>query len=1678
MQNSTLRLKGKLFYLLALTILIGSLPSMYGQSDCPEEGDFPTTQDACYLETIGDLQTAGYPVYATDDNDGDTQPIPDDELLNDGETYYVGGTSGDCDRVALTVNVDAAPVPENTIVPGSTNFSISPCSISNFTAEDLASFFTPISGYTIKVYTTEFGNTEATGELTPGESYFVGQTGSGCPSRRAAVGYDPNDPEAPTATSPQEYCEGATVADLMASGTYPNTTAIRWYRNMDANSPLAETVELLDGATYYASQVVNDRNSVFPPCESDERTPVEVTLIPADAGPDNTDNVLCVSEAEVTFADATSTRNYYLSLLTNNSDTNSDNDVPLDGTFDPTIASIRSASGNGTIAGYYETTYTATFDGGCTDDVVLAVNIAEDPYAGEDTEATVCISDFENFLPLNPAFVGVAQGAVMEYIDGTDITPGGTFSPSIADLFNQINEDFTNDAFPQTYTVTYTVENDGCMDMSTLTLNVQSPNDAGEDAEATLCENDAIDQGIFDSEDALRAYYVDLLGAEDTDGSFNPSLESLIANYEDGIDGDSEVFETEYTVDASTECGPSMATASLTVNAADPAQAGTGTSMTYCSTDGEIALTDLLTGDYDMGTFSSPDADVTDGTLNPSEVGAGEYAITYTVSEDTDCVVGTATANFTITVDQAPNAGSDNSETMCETDVEDMDIFENEDNLTAYYLDLLGAEDNDGTFDPSISDLLATYGDGVDADTDFTTTYTVVNSDVCDPASATATLTVINAIPADAGEGTDMTYCSNDAEVTLTDLLTGDFNTGVFSSDNADVTDGMFDPTAEGAGEYEITYTVSPETACVTNTASTTFTITVNQAPNAGPGGDFSFCQAEFMELAVAAAANPQALLDEFDPTITPGGEFTNSNLTQLLAQYAATTSFPATFTTTYTVSNDDCTASADYSVTINPNTEANAGSDQSVTFCTTDGVQDLNASLGADALAGGMFTSDDADVSADGMFDPSTAMAGDYTFTYTVNSDTTPCVDGEDMSTITVTVVEGIDAGDDMSMVICENDLEDDFFTEDNLTAYYLDLLGDDVPTNGTFEPSISDLVDMYNDGMMTGDFSTTYSVGNGTCEDSVTLTVTIRENFNADDLMDIDDVTVCQNAGMQDLTTFLGDNPTFGSFEGYDDGMFDPGMMGPGDYEITYTLSEDTDSCVTGTSSITFTVTVQDSAFAGEGMSATYCNNGSARDLFALLTDGADDDGTFSVDGMTIEDGSFDPMDYAPGTYTVLYTVDAENDCGNDTATFTFTINAAPNAGENFSFSICQNADNLDLMSTLAEGVSTGGSFQFEDNPIPGNTINPSDFEPGEYAIPYVLSNGNCSDLSVLTLIILDAANAGDDMDLTVCMNAEVQNLFDFLSADADTNGEFTYNDAVIADGMMNPADFAAGEYEVTYTVEAINDCGDDMSTFTITVQEAADAPTATDLTFCASDMPTGADLTATGDNLMFYSDAETNTMVMAEDALMAGTYYVTQRTNDEGCESNATSFEVIINDGATPTINNSALSFCEYDDATVLDLTDAIDQTDNITWYDAATGGEMLSTGTALQDGVSYYASYTDPDSGCESSVRLQVTVTIESCPLVFPEGISPNGDGMNDTFTIENIDREYPNYTIEIYNRWGDVVYKGNASTPDWDGTNSQSGSLGDDVLPVGVYFYLLEFNDGATAPRRGKIYLSR
>lgn len=90
-----------------------------------------------------------------------------------------------------------------------------------------------------------------------------------------------------------------------------------------------------------------------------------------------------------------------------------------------------------------------------------------------------------------------------------------------------------------------------------------------------------------------------------------------------------------------------------------------------------------------------------------------------------------------------------------------------------------------------------------------------------------------------------------------------------------------------------------------------------------------------------------------------------------------------------------------------------------------------------------------------------------------------------------------------------------------------------------------------------------------------------------------------------------------------------------------------------------------------------------------------------------------------------------------------------------------------------------------------------------------------------------------------------------------------------------------------------------------------------------------------------------------------------------------------------------------------------------------------------------------------NGCEGEDDVLITINPE---LVVPGGITPNDDGTNDTWMLQNTEL-FPQMIVRVFNRWGDELW---TSTPgyaeEWDGKYE-----GND-LPVGTYYYAIELND--------------
>ncbi|NSW44962.1 MAG: gliding motility-associated C-terminal domain-containing protein [Bacteroidales bacterium] len=86
----------------------------------------------------------------------------------------------------------------------------------------------------------------------------------------------------------------------------------------------------------------------------------------------------------------------------------------------------------------------------------------------------------------------------------------------------------------------------------------------------------------------------------------------------------------------------------------------------------------------------------------------------------------------------------------------------------------------------------------------------------------------------------------------------------------------------------------------------------------------------------------------------------------------------------------------------------------------------------------------------------------------------------------------------------------------------------------------------------------------------------------------------------------------------------------------------------------------------------------------------------------------------------------------------------------------------------------------------------------------------------------------------------------------------------------------------------------------------------------------------------------------------------------------------------------------------------------------------------------------------------------TFTID-IQLVIPSVITPNGDGKNETFEILGIGG-YEDISIEIYNRWGDLLFIYTGSGFNYTDRSKQwDGKYNGKELPMGPYLYIIKIS---------------
>ena len=102
-----------------------------------------------------------------------------------------------------------------------------------------------------------------------------------------------------------------------------------------------------------------------------------------------------------------------------------------------------------------------------------------------------------------------------------------------------------------------------------------------------------------------------------------------------------------------------------------------------------------------------------------------------------------------------------------------------------------------------------------------------------------------------------------------------------------------------------------------------------------------------------------------------------------------------------------------------------------------------------------------------------------------------------------------------------------------------------------------------------------------------------------------------------------------------------------------------------------------------------------------------------------------------------------------------------------------------------------------------------------------------------------------------------------------------------------------------------------------------------------------------------------------------------------------------------------------------------------------------------------------------------------LNVNNCPPTVYNYVSANNDGANDVFFVKGLRDIFLNFELEIYNRWGKLVWTGNNNSPDWDGFSTTNFRFDNSNSPKSTYYYILNLNDvNYLEPLIGWLYFTK
>lgn len=1186
---------------------------------------------------------------------------------------------------------------------------------------------------------------------------------------------------------------------------------------------------------------------------------------------------------------------------------------------------------------------------------------------------------------------------------------GGTFAAAPAGLSINTNTGTIDlsASTPGVYDVTYTTPDPICFDEQTVQIEVLPTPTVDPITDEEVCHGDNVPAINFTGSPVGVTF--DWTNSQTSIGLAANGTGNIASFVGDNTSG-SAVVSTITVTPSANGCTGTPEDFTITVN---PLPNPTITPVNDLCED---AGTVNLVGNPAGGTFSG--TGVTGSQFDPGTAGVNTHTITYDYTDGNGCSNSTTTD---ITVLPVPSVGAGADQDICDGDQVTL-TANNPDGATIVW--------DNGVVD------------GVPFSPGATNTYTVT-ADLAGCVSTDQVDVNVIPLPTFGFNSTDPSMCgANDGEIIITGLDPNTNYNVTYDDDGSTVGPTALNSNAAGeiiipglnSGTYN-NFIVEHATSGCTGTSPTNTQLTDPSAPTVDPVTDIGVCHGDNVPAINFTSPDAGATFawtnNETSIGLAANG---NGNIATFVGNNPGTSPVVATVTVTPSVAG--CVGAPEmFTITINPLPTPDI--DPLADVCVDGGLVNLTANPNGGTFSGTGVTGS--------QFDPQAAGAATHTITYDYTDG-----NGCSNSTTEDIVVNPLPTPSiDPQAALC---LDDAPVTLSGNPAGGV-FNGNGI-TGNDFDPGAA--------GVGTTTVTYEYTDANG-CTNTDDLDISV--NPMEDPSFSYDAATYCQSGAdpVLNITGVSGGTFAVVPAAGLDidaNGNITAASSTVGTYDVTYTTPG---VC---SQSHTVTVTITNAPDASFIIDEFHCLNGTnPLPNFDVNNDGTPEGsaGTFSAApaGLSIDPntGEVDLQNSTPGTYTITNDINLTG-CAPASANDQITIYELPTASLSGDSVVCDS----DPLPTLEINLTGNGpwsvTYTYNGNPVTQNNINAS---------PYVITNAaagtynlvsvddvNCSNTAMgqATVTVNTSPTPDQIGPFTICEGEDLSiPLFTSTPAGAQFSWSASTGVGFGTNGNGNIGTFTAvgdGSGQTTTSTITVlataNGCTGPAMNFNIDVQPLPQvAFTAPTTSGCVPQVITFNNTSGNGQNCSWnFGDGSTavGCNTVSHEYSAAGCYDVTlTTTSSDGCVNSATYDDYIcVDENPIADFNYTPTEVSMFDP--------------NVNFINESVNGDFYNWNFFELGGSNEFEPSLElPGEPGEYEVQLTVTTnagcTDTKTSIIFvrdelifyvPNTFTPDGDDFNEVFkpVMTSGFDEY-NYTLYIFNRWGEVLFESHNANVGWDGT---------------------------------------